>query len=121
MIQEATTACDAVLVAAAGPAIDELVDVAPLLRRGDDPRRALPRHRPGVATFGVEATLVTRASYPEETVYAHRAGDLPGPRDAAGLDPVLADLDPSVMVRDGLAAPLHPGAARFYREQGWID
>jgi TRAP-type uncharacterized transport system substrate-binding protein len=23
------------------------------------------------------------------------------------------------MVRDGLAAPLHPGALRFYKEKGW--
>ena len=38
-----------------------------------------------------------------------------------GLDPVLVDLDPVAMARDGLAAPLHPAAARYYRERGWID
>jgi TRAP-type uncharacterized transport system substrate-binding protein len=34
---------------------------------------------------------------------------------------VLAHLDPAEMVGAGLAAPLHPGAERYYREQGWID
>jgi hypothetical protein len=25
------------------------------------------------------------------------------------------------MVSDGLSAPLHEGAARYYRERGWIE
>jgi len=24
------------------------------------------------------------------------------------------------MVKDGLSAPLHDGAARYYREKGWL-
>ena len=38
-----------------------------------------------------------------------------------GLDPVLRDLDPEAMTHEGLTAPLHPGAARYYRERGWIQ
>ena len=38
-----------------------------------------------------------------------------------GLDPVLAGLDPEAMADEGLTAPLHPGAARYYRERGWIQ
>ena len=73
-----------------------------------------------VDTFGVSATLVTRESEPEDTIYTMvRAifGDFDMLR---GLDPVLAVLDPEAMVHEGLAAPLHPGAARYYRERGWI-
>ena len=33
--------------------------------------------------------------------------------------PALRDLDRAAMLQ-GLAAPLHPGAARYYREQGWL-
>ena len=36
-----------------------------------------------------------------------------------GAHPTFADLNPAAMVR-GLVAPLHPGAARYYREQGWL-
>ena len=36
------------------------------------------------------------------------------------LHPALANLKPENMVKDGLSAPLHEGAARFYREKGWI-
>jgi TRAP-type uncharacterized transport system substrate-binding protein len=31
------------------------------------------------------------------------------------------DLDREAMIGKGLAAPLHPGAERYYREMGWID
>jgi hypothetical protein len=31
------------------------------------------------------------------------------------------DLEPEAMVSQGLAAPLHKGAERYYREMGWIE
>ena len=33
--------------------------------------------------------------------------------------PTLGSLQPAAML-EGLAAPLHPGAARYYGEQGWL-
>ena len=36
------------------------------------------------------------------------------------LHPALANLKPENMVKDGLSAPLHEGAARYYKEKGWI-
>ena len=35
------------------------------------------------------------------------------------LTHAVAALDPAGML-DGLAAPLHPGAKRYYRERGWL-
>jgi TRAP-type uncharacterized transport system substrate-binding protein len=37
------------------------------------------------------------------------------------LHPALAHLTPQEMVKNGLSAPLHEGAARYYREKGWIQ
>jgi TRAP-type uncharacterized transport system substrate-binding protein len=36
------------------------------------------------------------------------------------LHPAFANLDPAKMVKDGLSAPLHPGAAKYYKEKGWL-
>jgi hypothetical protein len=36
------------------------------------------------------------------------------------LHPALAILKPENMIKDGNSAPLHDGAARYYREKGWI-
>ena len=30
----------------------------------------------------------------------------------------IAELDPEKMVKDGLSAPLHPGAVKYYKEAG---
>ena len=34
--------------------------------------------------------------------------------------PALANLDPRKMAVDGLSAPLHDGAMRYYREKNWL-
>lgn len=36
------------------------------------------------------------------------------------LHPAFANLDPATMIQDGLSAPLHPGARRYYEEAGLL-
>ena len=36
------------------------------------------------------------------------------------LHPAFAHLDPKKMVKDGLSAPVHPGAMKYYKEKGWL-
>jgi TRAP-type uncharacterized transport system substrate-binding protein len=38
-----------------------------------------------------------------------------------GLEPVLTALEPEHMASEGLTAPLHPGAERYFRERGWLE
>lgn len=121
VVQEATTACDAVLVDVAGPAVDVLVTATPAFVAATIPAGLYRGTDRAVATFGVGATLVTRADVPEDrirTVVGSIFGELDMLR---GLDPVLVNLDPRAMARDGLSAPLHPGAEGYYRQQGWLD
>ena len=37
------------------------------------------------------------------------------------LHPALANLSPQNMIKDGLSAPLHEGAVRYYKEKGWMQ
>jgi TRAP transporter TAXI family solute receptor len=121
VIQEATTACDARIIEIAGPAVDRLVAETPALVAATVPG-GLYRGNPGpIATFGVNATLVSRADVPEDVVYALTSAVFADLDMLRGLDPVLTQLAPEAMVRQGLTAPLHPGAARHFRERGWID
>lgn len=120
-IQEATTACDAVLVNVTGEAIDALVAANPYYRTATIPGGMYRGNDADTATFGVGATLVTSASVSEETVYQLVKAvfeDIDGFR---GLHPAFANLDPREMANDGLSAPLHPGAERYFREAGLIE
>ena len=39
--------------------------------------------------------------------------------DFRKLHPAFRNLDPRKMISDGLSAPLHPGALKYYKEKGW--
>jgi hypothetical protein len=73
-----------------------------------------------VTTFGVGATLVTSAAVSDDVVYALVKAVFSDIDTFRGLHPAFANLDPAQMVADGLSAPLHPGAEKYYREVGLI-
>jgi len=120
-IQEATTACDAVLVTVAGPEVDQLVADFPYYRVATIPGGMYRGNDSDVATFGVGATLVTSADVPDDVVYALVKSVFDDIDQFRSLHPAFANLDPRQMANDGLSAPLHPGAERYFREAGLID
>ena len=120
VIQAATTDCDATLIDAGGALVNELVEKTPSFVAATIPAGLYRGTDRPVATFGVSATLVTRADVPDDTITAIVSGIFGDIDTLRGLDPVLAKLDPAAMVADGLSAPLHPAAARYYRERGWV-
>jgi TRAP transporter TAXI family solute receptor len=72
-------------------------------------------------TFGVGATFVTSADVPEEVVYTVVSAVFENIDQFRSLHPAFANLDPAQMANDGLSAPLHPGAERYFREAGLIE
>jgi len=120
-IQEATTACDSVLVEVAGPAIDELVADNPYYRVATMPGGMYRGNDEDVKTFGVGATIVTSADVSEDAVYAVVSAVFDNFEDFKGLHPAFANLKPEEMIKDGLSAPLHPGAIKYYKEKGWME
>ena len=120
-IQEATTACDSVLVDVSGETIEALVDDRPYYRTATIPGGMYRGNDEDTATFGVGATFVTSADVPEETVYQVVKAVFENMDQFKGLHPAFANLTPEEMANDGLSAPLHPGAERYYREAGLIQ
>ncbi|MGC9369955.1 MAG: TAXI family TRAP transporter solute-binding subunit [Paracoccaceae bacterium] len=120
-IQEATTACDSVLVSVNGPTIDKLVAENSYYRKATIPGGMYRGNDADVDTFGVGATFVTSADVSEEAVYTVVKSVFENFEDFKKLHPAFANLEPQEMATAGLSAPLHPGAAKYYKEQGWID
>ena len=120
-IQEATTACDSVLVNVTGPAVDKLVEENSFYRKATIPGGMYRGTDEDVQTFGVGATFVTSADVSEDAVYAVVSSVFENFEDFKKLHPAFANLKPEEMIKDGLSAPLHPGAEKYYREKGWIQ
>lgn len=119
-IQDPTTSCGAKLVSLTGPAIDRLVADRPYYARATIPGGMYPGNPDPTETYGVLATVVSSAKTPADTVYTIVSAVFENFDDFKRLHPALANLKPEDMVKNGLSAPLHEGALRYYKEKGWV-
>ena len=119
-IQDPTTTCGAKLVPLTGETVDKLVADNPYYAMATIPGGLYNSNPDDTQTFGVLATLVTSANVPEESVYQLTKAVFENFDEFKSLHPAFANLDPQKMVTDGLSAPLHPGAEKYYKEKGWL-
>ncbi len=73
-----------------------------------------------VNTFGGYATFVTSASVSDDVVYEVVRAVFENLDDFKALHPAFSILTPEGMITNGLSAPLHPGAVRYYEEKGLL-
>jgi TRAP transporter TAXI family solute receptor len=119
-IQDPTTVCGAKLVSVTGPAVDKLVKEKPYYAKATIPAGLYPGNDQPTQTYGVLATFVSSSKVPADTIYAVVKGVFDNFDEFKKLHPALANLDPKNMVTDGLSAPLHDGAVKYYKEKGWV-
>jgi TRAP transporter TAXI family solute receptor len=119
-IKEATTSCDSVLVPVTGAEIDKLVADNDYYRHATIPGGMYRGTDGDTQTFGVGATFVTSADVPNEVVYTVVKAVFENFDQFKKLHPAFANLEPDEMIKDGLSAPLHDGAAQYYKEKGWM-
>ncbi|WP_424930242.1 TAXI family TRAP transporter solute-binding subunit [Amaricoccus tamworthensis] len=120
-IEEASTACDSHLVSVTGPEVDQLIADNAFYRTATIPGGMYRGTDEDVTTFGVGATFVTSSNVSEDAVYAVVKSVFDNFEDFKGLHPAFANLDPNEMATAGLSAPLHDGAAKYYKEAGIIE
>jgi TRAP transporter TAXI family solute receptor len=119
-IQDPTTICSAKLVSLIGPAVDKLVKEKPYYAYATIPAGLYPNNPQETKTYGVLATLVTSSKIPADTVYTVVKAVFENFDEFKRLHPAFANLKADEMVANGLSAPLHEGAVRYYREKGWL-
>ncbi len=71
------------------------------------------------ARFMGMTTLVTSAKVPERVVYNFTKAIFENLSKLQELHPAFAGATPQRML-EGLSAPIHPGALKYYKEAGWI-
>lgn len=72
-----------------------------------------------IETIGVKAVLLTSSSVSEEVVYEVTRAVFEGIDSLRRFDPVLDAISTKGML-EGITAPLHPGARRYYEEIGLL-
>ena len=119
LTQESIASCDARLANATGPAIAKLIADNPYYRAARIPA-GMYNNKEDVNTFGVGATFVTSSDVPNDVVYTVVSGVFENFDQFKKLHPAFNHLKAEEMIKDGLSAPLHPGAAKYYKEKGWL-
>ena len=119
-IQDPTTTCGAKLVPITGPAVDKLVKDYPYFAVATIPGGIYPSNPDPIKTFGVVASFVSSSKVPADVVYAMVSAVFDNFDEFKKLHPALANLDPKDMIKNGLSAPLHEGAVKYYKEKGWM-
>ncbi|NQY94403.1 MAG: C4-dicarboxylate ABC transporter substrate-binding protein, partial [Campylobacteraceae bacterium] len=71
-------------------------------------------------TFGVGATFVTSSNISEKVIYNVVKSVFENFDAFKKLHPAFANLKKEEMIKDGLSAPLHRGAIKYYKEAGLL-
>ena len=117
-IKEASTSCDSVLVTVTGPEIDKLVTENAYYRKATIPGGMYRGTDSDTMTFGVGATFVTSAKVPDDVIYNVVKAVFENFDQFKKLHPAFSVLKKEEMIKDGLSAPLHDGAVKYYKEAG---
>jgi len=118
-ITEATNTCDVDLVSVTGKPIDGLVADNSFYRVATIPAGTYKGNDKDITTFGVGATFVTSAKVSDDVVYTVVKAVFDNFADFKKLHPAFSGLVESQMIKDGLSAPIHAGAMKYYTERGW--
>lgn len=119
-VAQAVDLCDAIIVPVTGPVVDRLLADNPYYARTQVPGGVYKGNPQPVSTFGVKATVVASTRLSPDTAYLLVKTVFENLDDFKKQHPAFANLEAVGMIKDGLSAPLHEGALRYYREKGWL-
>ena len=118
MEEAATCAAKAMPINLTGGPVQGLIDGADYYAKAVIPKGTYTGQKKDVTTFGVKATFVTGANVSEELVYLVTKAVMENFDDFKKQHPAFGFLEKKNMIKDGLSAPLHPGAVKYYKEAG---
>lgn len=81
------------------------------------PKGTYPKQDKDVQTLGWYTHLIAACSVPEDVIYKLTAALMPNKDNLSALYKDMGKLTPQIMAQD-IGVPFHPGAAKWYKEQG---
>ncbi len=120
LIRKVITNCNAKIIPVTGTGITKLIERHSYYAKGYIARNLSGSKPYSIPTFNVISTFLSSANVSEEVIYSVVKAVFENFEDFKASHPALRNLEQSKMISAGMTAPLHDGAARYYREQGWI-
>ena len=118
-IKDASNSVDVKIVPLTGPVVDSIISKYPYFAKADVPGGLYKGHPEGTPTFGVKAVLVTSDDVSDKAVYTVVKSILENFDAFKKLHPAYKNITKKSLL-DGLSAPLHPGAIKYYKEAGLL-
>ncbi|MDA9769162.1 TAXI family TRAP transporter solute-binding subunit [Candidatus Pelagibacter sp.] len=118
MEQAATCAAKASPINLTGPEVKALISGADYYAQAVIPKGTYTGQKKDATTFGVKATVVTSNMVEADLVYLVVKAVFENFDDFKKQHPAFSSLKKEDMIADGLSAPLHEGAKRYYKEAG---
>lgn len=119
-VLEAATTCDVNIIAVEGAAVDTLVESEAYYAKATIPGGLYRGVDADVPTYGLAATFVTSSKVSEEVVYEMVKAVFENFEAFKKFHPAFANLEKEAMVSNGLSAPMHPGATKYFTEVGLL-
>jgi len=119
-IQEASTSCESKVINVDNDVIQKLASDNDYYAMATIPGGMYKGTDSDVTTFGVGATFVTSTKTSADVVYQIVKAVFGDIKRFKKMHPAFGNLDPKLMIKNNLSAPLHEGAVRYYKEQGWM-
>jgi len=121
LIQDVVRACGGVMLDLSGPAIDDMMLEHPEYERTVIPGGTYLSNPLDVQTIGVRAVVVATKRLSDALAYEITKDVFENFEVFRRLHPSFAMLSVDRMIAAGGRVPLHAGAARYYRERGWLQ
>lgn len=119
LIEDVVRMCRGVLVDGSGETIDAMLVRHPEYERAVIPGGTYLNNPNDVQTLGVRAVIVATTRMSDDLAYEITKAVFDNFEVFRRLHPLFATLSVDDMVDIAGRAPIHPGAARYYRERGW--
>ncbi len=118
--QEATTTCDVTIIPMDDDISQAVLDATPAYSKATIPGGMYKGNDNDIPSFGPKGTLVSSVDVADDVVYELVKAVFESFDSFKKQHPAFARLTPEEMVSTSLVAPLHPGAVKYYQEQGWL-
>ncbi len=118
-IKDASNSLEVKITPITGAKVDEFVKENPYFAQADVPGKIYKGNDNPTPTFGVKAVLITSSKVSQKAVYTVVKAILDNFEDFKKLHPAYANITKESLLK-GLAAPLHEGAKKYYKEVGLL-